>query len=74
VYGQIEGYTLNKSIKVSAPGKVVTSKSFDLSAKNQTVNVASNLKVGDWVSIQQLTDNHGHKTLKIERTHERASR
>ena len=74
VYGKIEAYNQSKSIKVSVPGKVVTSKSFDLSAKNETVNVAPNLKVGDWVSVQQMTDNDGHKTLTIERTHERASR
>jgi len=74
VYGKIEAYNQNRSIKVSVPGKVVTSKSFDLNAKNETVNVAPNLKVGDWVSIQQMTGNDGHKTLTIERTHERASR
>lgn len=74
VYGKIESYDLNKSMKVSAPGKVVTSKTFDLSAKNETLNVAPGLKVGDWVSVQQQTDNHGHKTITIERSSERASR
>jgi ribosomal protein S17 len=74
IYGKVESYNLNKSIKVSVPGKVVTSKSFDLSAKNETVNIAPKVKVGDWVSIQRMTDNTGHKTLTIEHTNERASR
>ncbi len=74
VYGKIEAYDLNKSMKVSVPGKVVTSKSFDLSSKNETVNVAPGLKVGDWVSVQEQTDNNGHKTLTIEKSTERASR
>lgn len=74
VYGKIEAYDLNKSMKVSVPGKVVTSKSFDLSSKNETVNVAPGLKVGDWVSVQEHTDNNGHKTLTIEKSTERASR
>lgn len=74
VYGKIESYELHKSIKVSAPGTVVTSKSFDLSDKNQTVNVSPNVKVGDWVSVQEKTDNDGHKTLTVERNTERSSR
>ena len=74
VYGRIESYDPNKSIKVSAPGKVITSKSFDLNAKNETVNVAPGLKVGDWVSVNQRTDNNGHKTITVERSSERASR
>ncbi len=74
VYGRIESYDANKSIKVSAPGKVITSKSFDLNAKNDTVNVAPGLKVGDWVSVNQRIDNNGHKTITVERSSERASR
>ena len=74
VYGRIESYDANKSIKVSAPGKVITSKSFDLNGKNETVNVAPGLKVGDWVSVNQRIDNNGHKTITVERSSERASR
>ena len=74
VYGRVESYDLNKSIKVSAPGKVVSSKSFDLTSKNETFNLAQGLKVGDWVKAQEMTDNHGHKTLTIEHATERASR
>ena len=74
VYGKVESYEPNKSIKVSAPGKVVTSKSFDLNAKNETVNVAPGVKNGDWVSVRQRTDNKGHKTITVERSSERASR
>jgi len=74
VYGKVQSYDQNKSIKVSVPGKIVTAKTFDLSAKNETVNVASDLKVGDWVMVRQTTENSGHKTLTVERTHQRASR
>ncbi len=74
VYGRVESYDLNKSIKVSAPGKVVSSKSFDLTSKNETFNLAQGLKVGDWVKAQEKTDNNGHKTLTIEHATERASR
>ena len=73
VFGKIETYEPNKSIKVSAPGKLITSKSFDLT-KDETVNVAPGLKVGDWVSVQQMTDNNGHKTVTVQRSSERASR
>jgi hypothetical protein len=74
VYGRVEGYDLNKSIKVSAPGKVSSSKSFDLTKNDETKNIASGIKVGDWVKVQQTTDNNGHKTLTIEPSSERASR
>lgn len=66
VYGKVESYRPGKSLKVSVPGKIVKSKSFDLDEKNQSVNIASNVKVGDWVRVQQKTDNNGHKMLTVK--------
>ncbi len=74
VYGKIESYDQNKSMSVSVPGKVSTTKSFDLSTKDETYNVASGLKVGDWVRVREMTDNNGHKTLTVDRSSEKASR
>src|SRR5438270_204055 len=65
VYGKVEGYEPGKSIKVSVPGTVVTTKSFDLAGSDITANVASNIKVGDWVRVQEKTDNNGHKTVSV---------
>ena len=73
VYGKVEAYDQNKSIKMSVPRKLVTSKSFDLTSKNGTMNVAPDLKVGDWVKAQEKTDNNGHKTLTVERWNEQTS-
>src|SRR5947209_18563330 len=36
VYGKVESFDVGKSIKVSVPGTVVTTKSFDLSGKDIT--------------------------------------
>jgi hypothetical protein len=30
------------------------------------VNVAPNLKVGEWVSVVEKTDNSGHKTVTVK--------
>src|SRR5690242_21263914 len=66
VVGKVESYEAGKSIKVTVPGKLVTIKSFDLDSKDETVNVAPSVKVGEWVSVVQKTDNHGHKTLTVK--------
>ena len=73
VYGKVEAYDQNKSIKMSVPRKLVTSKSFDLTSNHEIMNVAPDLKVGDWVKAQEKTDNNGHKTLTVERSNEHAS-
>jgi hypothetical protein len=72
-YGKVEAYDQNKSLKMSLPGKLVTSKSFDLTSNHEIMNVAPDLKVGDWVKAQEKTDNNGHKTLTVERSNEHAS-
>jgi hypothetical protein len=58
VYGKVEAYDLHKSIKLSVPGKLMTSKSFDLTSKDETMNVAPGLKVGYWVKGEEKTDNY----------------
>ena len=54
------------SIKVTVPGKIVSTKSFDLDAKDTTVNVASDVKTGEWVCAAEATDNNGHKTVTVK--------
>ena len=66
IYGKVEARD-NKTIKMSVPGKLITSKSFDLTSKDETINAAPGLKVGDWVKAEEKTDDNGHKTLTIER-------
>src|SRR5690348_2967789 len=51
VYGKVESYDAGKSIKVTVPGKVLQTKSFDLNSKDWTYHVTSNLKPGDWVRV-----------------------
>jgi len=71
VYGKIESYDIGKSIKVTVPGKIINTKSFDLDDKNTTVDAASNLKVGEWVSVVEKTDSNGHKTVTIKPSSEK---
>jgi len=75
VYGKVEGYEAGKSIKVSVPGKIITTKSFDLDDKNTTVNVAPNVKTGEWVSVVEKTGSSGHKTVtvKLSKKHDKGT-
>ena len=66
VYGKVESYDPGKSIKVTVPGKIITTKSFDLDDKNTTVNVAPTVKTGGWVSVVEKTDSNGHKTVTVK--------
>jgi hypothetical protein len=68
VSGKVETYEAGKSIKVSVPGKISTSKSFDLDSKDETINVPADVKVGDWVKVSEKTDNNGHKTVTVSHT------
>ena len=51
---------------MTVPGKIVTTKSFDLDSKDETVNVSPKIKMGDWVSVVEKTDNSGHKTVTVK--------
>jgi hypothetical protein len=66
VYGKVESYDPGKSIKVTVPGKIITTKSFDLDDKNTTVNVAPTVKTGGWVSVVEKTYSNGHKTVTVK--------
>jgi hypothetical protein len=66
VYGKVESYEPGKSINVTIPGKVVSTKTFDLNSKEETVSVASSVKAGEWVSVVEKTDNNGHKTVTVK--------
>jgi hypothetical protein len=74
VYGKVESYEPGKSIKVTVPGTVESTKSFDLDEKNTTVHAASNIKTGDWVKVSEKTLNNGHKTITVAHSSEKASR
>jgi hypothetical protein len=74
VYGKVESYEPGKSIKVTVPGKVASTKSFDLDSKNTTANVAPDVKPGEWVKVTEKTDNNGHKTITVHRSEKHASR
>ncbi len=71
VYGKVESYEPGKSIKVTVPGKIASTKSFDLDAKDETVHVASNVKTGEWVSVVEKTDPNGHKTVTVRPSSEK---
>jgi len=66
VVGKVESYEPGKSIKVTVPGTIVSTKSFDLTSKDETVNVAPNVKVGEMVSVVEKTDAKGHKTVTVK--------
>jgi len=66
IYGKVESYEPGKSIKVTVPGKIISTKSFDLDDKNTTVNVAPTVKTGGWVSVVEKTDSNGHKTVTVK--------
>jgi hypothetical protein len=73
VYGKVESLDPGKSFTVSVPGKLSSTKSFDLNSKDETVNSPSDLKVGDWVRVQEKTDNNGHKNLMVQHSTEGAA-
>jgi hypothetical protein len=76
VTGKIESFEPGKSIKVTVPGKMVSTKSWSLDDKDWTYQVPENLKTGDWVTVSEKTDNNGHKTLMVKhsKAHGTASR
>ena len=65
-YGKVESYEPGKTLKVSVPGNTENTKSFDLDEHDQTVDISSNVKVGDWVRVEQKKDNNGHTTLRVK--------
>jgi hypothetical protein len=64
-YGKVEEYTPGKSIKISTPGKTEGTKTYALDDKSEAYRLPTSLKVGDWVSVTEKTDNHGKKVMTI---------
>src|SRR5205823_12000590 len=73
VYGKVETFEPGKSLKVTIPGKIASTKSFSLDSKDWTYHVAPNLKPGEWVMVSEKTDNNGHKSLKVEHSAKHSS-
>jgi hypothetical protein len=73
VYGKVESYDPGKSMKVTVPGAVMNSRTFDLSGNDITANVPSSIKVGDWVRVREKTDAKGHKTVTVSPSSEKHS-
>src|SRR5262249_24380197 len=71
VNGKVKSYEAGKSIRVSVPGTVVQTKSFDLDGKDVTAHVAANVKVGEWVRVTEKTADNGHKTITVQRSSEK---
>ena len=71
--GKVESYEPRKSIKVTVLGKIVSTKSLDLDSKDATVNVASDVKTGGWVSVVENTDSNGHKTVTVKPSSEKSA-
>jgi ABC-type oligopeptide transport system substrate-binding subunit len=66
VNGRVESYDPGKSLKVTVPGKIVSTKSWDLDNKDWTYHVVPNMKAGEWVRVSEKTDTNGHKTLTVQ--------
>jgi hypothetical protein len=65
--GKMVDYQPGKWIEVSSPGKIERVRTIDLTGKNLTAHVASDVKVGEWVTVVANTDNDGRKTVVVER-------
>jgi hypothetical protein len=73
VYGRVEAYEANKSLNVTVPGAVTSTKTFDLDGKDVTAKVPANIKVGDWVKVTEKTDNNSHKTITVQHSSEKSA-
>jgi len=74
VTGRVQKFEARKSMSVTVPGAVSSTKSFNLSTKDETYKMPPSLKVGDWVTVRETTDNKGHKTMTVTRSRHTASR
>jgi hypothetical protein len=63
--GEVREYNLGKSIKISTPGHLKKTHTFDLNDKDLTVNVSPNIKIGSRVKISEQKDDNGHKVITI---------
>ena len=49
-------------------------RKIDLTGKNLTAHIPSDIKVGEWVNVIMKTDNDGHKTVTVEHSKHEAAR
>jgi hypothetical protein len=66
VNGKVESFEAGKSIKVTVPGKIVSTKSWSLDDKDWTYQLPGDVKPGDWVTVSEKTDSNGHKSLAVK--------
>jgi hypothetical protein len=74
VTGRVEKFEARKSMSVTTPGAVSSTKSFALDTKDETYKLPPSLKVGDWVTVRETTDTNGRKTMTVTRSKHVASR
>jgi hypothetical protein len=67
VSGRVEDYRPGRSIRVTVPGRVIKTKSFTLNSRGETVRMASSIRKGDWVTVREMTNANGHRTVTISR-------
>lgn len=72
IFGKVEAYEMGKSMKITTPGKREGTRTISLSGRNLTANVDPDVKVGEWVSVNEQKDNSGHKTITIKKSNEAA--
>jgi hypothetical protein len=72
IHGKVESYEPGKSMKVTVPGKAMSTKSFSLNDKGWSYNVPSDLKPGQWVTVSEKTDNNGHKMLTVQHSSQKS--
>jgi Ni/Co efflux regulator RcnB len=72
IFGKVEAYEMGKSMKITTPGKREGTRTISLSGRNLTANVDPDVKVGEWVSINEQKDNSGHKTITVKKSSEAA--
>jgi Ni/Co efflux regulator RcnB len=72
MFGKVTAYEMGKSLKITTPGKSEGTRTIDLNGRNLTANIGSDVKVGEWVSVTEYTDNNGHKTVTVKKSNEAA--
>jgi hypothetical protein len=66
IIGKVTDYTEGKSITVEKPKGLKKTRTFDLTGKDVTANVAPGISVGSTVKVVEKTDNDGHKVVTVQ--------
>lgn len=72
IFGKVAAYNEGKSLKITTPGKTEGTRTISLTGRNLTANVDPDVKVGEWVSVNEQKDNSGHKTITVKKSDEAA--